>query len=34
MAACAPVWVAGEGHPKYLHAALETIDKLLPQIAH
>jgi phosphotransferase family enzyme len=34
MAACAPVWVAGEGHPRYLHAALDTIDKLLPQVAH
>jgi hypothetical protein len=34
MAACAPVWVAGEGNPRYLHAALETIDKLLPQVAH
>lgn len=33
VAACAPVWVAGEGHPKYLHAALETIDKLLPQVS-
>ncbi|MEX2218947.1 MAG: aminoglycoside phosphotransferase family protein [Phycisphaerales bacterium] len=33
IAACAPVWIDGEGHPKYLHAALETIDRLLPQIA-
>jgi len=34
MAACAPLWLAGEGNPKYLHAALETIDKLLPQVSH
>jgi Ser/Thr protein kinase RdoA (MazF antagonist) len=34
MAACAPLWLAGEGNPKYLHAALETIDRLLPQVAH
>lgn len=33
MAACAPVYLAREGHPKYLHAALETIDRLLPQVA-
>lgn len=34
MAACAPVNLAHEGHPKYLHAALETLDRLLPQVAH
>jgi aminoglycoside phosphotransferase (APT) family kinase protein len=33
MAACAPVWVAVDGHPRYLHAALETIDRLLPQVS-
>lgn len=33
MAACAPVYLAREGHPKYLHAALETIDRLLPMVA-
>jgi hypothetical protein len=33
MAACAPVYLAREGHPKYLHAALETIDRLLPQVS-
>lgn len=34
MAACAPVWLAGgEGSPKYMHAALETIDRLLPQVS-
>lgn len=34
MAACAPVYLTREGHPRYLHAALETIDRLLPQVAH
>jgi hypothetical protein len=34
MAACAPVYLAREGHPRYLHAALETIDRLLPQVSH
>jgi len=34
MAACAPVYLVREGHPKYLHAALETIDRLLPQVSH
>lgn len=34
MAATAPVYLAREGHPRYLHAALETIDRLLPQVAH
>jgi hypothetical protein len=32
MAACAPVYFAEEGHPRYLHAALETLDKLVPQV--
>jgi len=34
MAACAPAHLAAEGNPKYLHAALETIDRVLPQVAH
>jgi hypothetical protein len=34
MAACAPVYLAHDGHPRYLHAALETIDRVLPQVAH
>lgn len=34
MAACAPVYLVREGHPKYLHAALETLDRLLPQVSH
>jgi aminoglycoside phosphotransferase (APT) family kinase protein len=33
MAASAPVYLAREGHPRYLHAALETIDRLLPQVS-
>ncbi len=33
MAACAPAYLSRDGHPKYLHAALETIDRLLPQVA-
>jgi len=34
MAACAPVNLAHEGQPRYLHAALETLDRFLPQVAH
>jgi hypothetical protein len=34
MAACAPVNLAQEGHPRYLHAALETLERLLPQVVH
>ena len=34
MAACAPAYLEHEGNPRYLHAALETIDRLLPQVAH
>jgi hypothetical protein len=30
-AACAPSLIEREGNPKYLHAALATIDRLLPQ---
>jgi hypothetical protein len=33
MAACAPAHIAGDGHPRYLHAALEMVEKLLPQVA-
>ena len=33
MAAVAPCYFAEEGHPRYLHAALETLDRLLPQVA-
>jgi aminoglycoside phosphotransferase (APT) family kinase protein len=32
MAACAPVHVAGDGHPRYLHAALEMLERVLPQV--
>lgn len=33
MAACAPVHIAGDGHPRYLHAALELLERLLPQVS-
>lgn len=33
MAACVPVFLEREGHPKYTHAALELIDHYLPQVA-
>lgn len=33
-AACAPVYLNREGHPRYLHAALETVDRFLPQVSH
>jgi hypothetical protein len=33
MAACAPAYFAEDGHPRYLHAALEVLDKLTPQVA-
>jgi hypothetical protein len=33
MAACAPAYFVEDGHPRYLHAALETLEKLLPQVA-
>ncbi len=32
MAACAPAVIDREGGPKYLHAALEQIERLLPQV--
>jgi len=31
MAACAPALLEREGNPKYLHAALELIERFLPQ---
>lgn len=31
MAACAPAFAEHEGNAKYLHAALETIERILPQ---
>ncbi len=34
MAACAPALVEREGNPKYLHAALDLIQRFLPQAAH
>lgn len=33
-AACAPGLVEREGSPRYLHAALEIINKYLPMVAH
>ncbi len=33
-AAAAPAMLDREGNPKYLHAALEHIEKLLPQVTH
>jgi hypothetical protein len=33
-AACAPAFLHREGAPAYLHAALETIERLLPAAAH
>lgn len=32
MAACAPANIEREGNPKYLHAALEVIQRYLPQV--
>jgi hypothetical protein len=34
MASIAPLYFAHEGHPRYLHGALETLDRLLPQVIH
>ncbi len=31
MAACAPAMIEREGNPQYLHAALDVIERLLPQ---
>ncbi len=33
-AASAPALIEREGNPKYLHAALETIERVLPQVIH
>jgi hypothetical protein len=33
MAACAPALIEREGNPKYLHAALDLIERFLPQAA-
>ncbi len=34
MASTALSFVSAEGHPKYLHACLETVERLLPQLPH
>ncbi len=34
MAATSPAFVLAEGHPRYLHAAVEVIEKYLPQLPH
>ncbi len=34
MAAVSPAFTDREGHPRYLRAALETLEKTLPQVAH
>lgn len=34
MAASVPAFLNHEGHPKYVHAALEVLEKLLPQVVH
>lgn len=34
MAGCAPAFVEQEGNPRYLHAALEILSRLLPQVNH
>ncbi len=34
MAGCVPAYATFEGHPKYTHAALETLEQYLPQVAH
>lgn len=33
MASCVPCFLAHEGHPRYVHAALEMIERLLPQVS-
>lgn len=32
MAACVPAFLRHEGHPKYVHAALEILEKTLPMV--
>ncbi|MFO0830656.1 MAG: phosphotransferase [Phycisphaerales bacterium] len=34
MAACAPAMIEREGNPKYVGAAIEIIERLLPQVPH
>ncbi len=34
MAATVPAFLEHEGHPKYVHAALETLERTLPNVAH
>lgn len=34
MAAVVPAFLDREGHPRYTHAALEVLERLLPQVAH
>jgi uncharacterized protein YfiM (DUF2279 family) len=34
MAACVPAFMLHEGHPKYVHAALEVLERTLPLIPH
>jgi len=34
MAGCAPAALEREGNPKYLHAALEVLQRYLPQVTH
>jgi hypothetical protein len=34
MGAAAPAFLHREGHPKYLRAALDHVERLLPQVAH
>jgi hypothetical protein len=33
MAASSPAFLEHEGHPRYLHAALEVLERLLPQVS-
>lgn len=34
MAACVPCYIEREGHPKYTQAALEILERTLPQVSH
>jgi hypothetical protein len=34
MAAVVPAFLDREGHPRYTHAALEVLERLLPQVTH
>ena len=34
MAAVVPAHLRSEGSPRYVHAALEVVERLLPQVAH